>query len=206
MHSSQSQSSQASSTAPSASPDAAAPGPVLYQESLTPSGWIWAVVVMISSLAILVFVPISLMIGFIAAVVMFALLAVLLAVSTPKIVVTVDRVQVGRASIERRHLGAVTGYRGEAAVHQRGPALHGLAYLCIRGWIDPVVRIQIADERDRTPYWLASTRHPEQLVEALGGTMHQPVPPEDTAATVEAGAAEHTGDAEGGDQPSQSVQ
>ena len=39
--------------------------------------------------------------------------------------------------------------------------------MCIRGWIDPVVRIEIADPSDRTPYWLASTRRPDKLVAAL---------------------------------------
>ena len=60
--------------------------------------------------------------------------------------------------------------------------LHGLAYTVIRGWIAPVVRIQLTDERDRTPYWLTSSRRPEQLVDALGGTMHtQELTPEPEA-------------------------
>jgi hypothetical protein len=42
-----------------------------------------------------------------------------------------------------------------------------LAFLCIRGWIDPVVRIEITDPADRTPYWLTSTRRPEELLAAL---------------------------------------
>jgi hypothetical protein len=33
--------------------------------------------------------------------------------------------------------------------------------------VDPVVRIEIEDPSDRTPYWLASSRHPEQLIAAL---------------------------------------
>lgn len=144
---------------------------VRYEERLRPSGWIWLVVVMISGLSILVFVPIGLEIGLAAAVVVFLVIAILLRASTPRIVVTDTTLQVGRAGIERSYVGEVTGYRGDDATFQRGPALHGLAFMCIRGWIDPVVRIQITDERDRTPYWLTSTRHPERLVAVLGGTM-----------------------------------
>ncbi|MWD30886.1 DUF3093 family protein, partial [Aquicoccus sp. SCR17] len=33
-----------------------------------------------------------------------------------------------------------------------------MAFVNVRGWIAPVVRIQLTDERDRTPYWLTSTR------------------------------------------------
>lgn len=144
---------------------------VLYEEKLRPSPWIWLIAVMISGLSILVFVPIGIEIGLGAAVVMFVIIAILLTVSTPRILVTERTLQVGRAGIERQHVGAVTGYRGEDATHQRGPALHGLAFMCLRGWIDPVVRIQIEDLRDRTPYWLASTRNPERLTAVLGGTM-----------------------------------
>lgn len=156
---------------------------VLYEERLTPAWWIWVVALLISSLAILVFVPISLGTGITASIIMFIVLAILLVVSTPRIQVTSRLLRVGRATIERAHVGRVTGYRGEAATDQRGPSLHGLAYLCIRGWVDPVVRIQITDERDRTPYWLTSTRRPEQLVDVLGGAMHTPAPgPETTMA------------------------
>jgi hypothetical protein len=144
---------------------------VRYEERLRPSWWVWLVAVMISGLSVLVFVPIGLEIGLGAAVVVFVVIAILLRASTPRILVTDATLQVGRAGIERAYVGEVTGYRGDDATYQRGPALHGLAFMCIRGWIDPVVRIQLTDERDRTPYWLTSTRYPERLVAALGGTM-----------------------------------
>ncbi len=159
-----------------ADPTTTADSAVLYEERLRPSIWIWLIAVMVSSLSVLVFVPIGIEVGLIAAVVVFAIIALLLTVSTPRIVVTGDHLQVGRAGIERRHVGQVTGYRGDDATHQRGPALHGLAFLCLRGWIDPVVRIQIEDRQDRTPYWLTSTRNPEELARALGGSMARDEP------------------------------
>jgi hypothetical protein len=74
---------------------------------------------------------------------------------------------VGRATIERRFVGAVQTFRKEEATAERGTRLNGLAYLCIRGWIDPVVRIDITDPSDPTPYWLTSTRRPDELTAAL---------------------------------------
>ena len=150
---------------------AAGPDPVLFEERLTPSAGVWAVALMLAALTILVFAPIDLGLGIAAAVVFFAVEALLLVATTPRIVVRERTLQVGRASIERHHVGQVTGYRGEDARAQRGPLLHGLAFVNVRGWIAPVVRIQLTDERDRTPYWLTSTRRPEELVAALGGTM-----------------------------------
>ncbi|MDY6055514.1 DUF3093 domain-containing protein [Micrococcus sp.] len=147
------------------------PDEVLFQERLGPSAAVWAVAALLAALTILVFAPIDLWMGLAAAAAAFAVEAIVLVASTPRIVVTGRSLQVGRAQIERRHLGAVRGYCGEDARMQRGPQLHGLAYVCVRGWISPVARIQITDERDTTPYWLTSTRHPEELTEALGGRM-----------------------------------
>jgi hypothetical protein len=141
--------------------------PVLFEERLWPSFWIWLVAAGISGAVILVFAPIDPVIGYVAAGVVAILLTVLLITSTPRIAVTAGALQVGRAQIERRYIGAVEAFRGEDATRQRGPELNGTAYLCIRGWIDPVVRIEITDQADRTPYWLASTRRPAQLVAAL---------------------------------------
>lgn len=150
------------------SPSAQTPAnAVLYSERLLPSFWIWLVVAGVSGSCVLVFVPIGIGAGIIAAVIAAIILVVLLLMSTPVIRVTADTLQVGRAQIERRYVGTVEGFRGDDATLQRGPALNATAFLCIRGWISPVVRIEITDPADRTPYWLTSTRHPEDLVRAL---------------------------------------
>ena len=158
---------------PDSPPNSAPPTTLTYSERLWPSVWVWVIVVGISLAGILILAPISMFAGYTAAVVMFLIQAVLLILSTPRIEVTAQSLQVGRAHIERRFVGKVQAFHGDEASAQRGPQLHGLAYLCIRGWISPVVRIEITDEADRTPYWLASSRRPEQLVAALSA--HRPV-------------------------------
>lgn len=120
-----------------------------------------------SCASILVFLPISVETGIIAAIVFAAILVTLLLLSTPTIRVTADTLQVGKAEIERRYVGAVEGFRGDDATYQRGRGLNATAFMCFRGWISPVVKIEITDPADRTPYWLTSTRHPEELVRAL---------------------------------------
>ena len=156
---------------------AAAPAPqsptggdaILFSEKLWPTPWVWLVALGLSGAGILVFAPISMAAGITAAAVLFAIITVMLVLSTPSIKVTARVLQVGRASIERSFVGEAEAFRGPEATAERGIRLNGLAYLCIRGWIDPVVRIEITDPSDRTPYWLASTRHPERLVAALSG-------------------------------------
>ncbi|MGO4583421.1 DUF3093 domain-containing protein [Arthrobacter sp. 2RAF6] len=140
---------------------------VLFTEKLWPSPWIWIITVGFSAAGILMFAPISITAGIIAALVLFGITSTLLVTSTPAIVVDRDTIHVGRATIQREFVGAVTAYRKDEATAERGTRLHGLAFLCLRGWIDPVVRIEITDPADRTPYWLTSTRRPEELLAAL---------------------------------------
>ncbi|WP_120520876.1 DUF3093 domain-containing protein [Arthrobacter celericrescens] len=158
---------------PEATPSSPVPGrsqngpDVLFTEKLWPSVWIWLIVLGLSGAGILVFAPISFLAGIIAALVLAAIMVVLLLLSTPSIVVRRDTLQVGRASIPRSLLGQAEAFRKDEATAERGTRLNGLAFLCIRGWIDPVVRIPVTDPQDRTPYWLTSTRRPEELLKAL---------------------------------------
>ncbi|MFW0774936.1 DUF3093 domain-containing protein [Paenarthrobacter nitroguajacolicus] len=140
---------------------------ILYTEKLWPSVWIWVVVVGLSAAGVLMFGPISAAAGIIAALVLLAIMVIMLVLSTPTITVTADTVTVGRASIDRKFIGSVQAFKKAEATAERGPRLNGLAYMCFRGWIDAVVRIEITDPADRTPYWLASSRRPDELVSAL---------------------------------------
>lgn len=156
------------SSSPASVPSTPSAGaPVTYQEKLWPNAWMWIIAVGVSAAGILVFAPISMTAGYTAAAVLFAIISVLLVLSTPAITVTEDALTVGRATIERRFVGSVEQFTSGEATAERGTRLNGLAYLCIRGWIDPVVKIEITDPADRTPYWLTSTRHPEKLTAAL---------------------------------------
>lgn len=49
-----------------------------------------------------------------------------------------------------------------------GPQLDPSAYLLHRGWVGPVVRVEVLDGADPAPYWVFSSRRPDELVAALG--------------------------------------
>lgn len=51
-----------------------------------------------------------------------------------------------------------------------GPALDARAHACLRAFIGTAVRVEVRDPQDPTPYWIVSTRRPDALVAALGGT------------------------------------
>lgn len=146
---------------------------VLYSEKLWPSAstWIWPIIIALT--AGIAVAPISAPLGWGIGAAMLVALVVIFLVRVPSIEVTDSTVTVGRASIERQFVGEVVGYRGEEAFKQRGQKLHGLAYMLLRGWLDGVVKMEVTDERDTTPYWLTSTRRPEELAASLGGVMYE---------------------------------
>lgn len=139
----------------------------LYRERLWPSVWMYVATALVIPAALLVFLPINPGVGAATAVVLYAACVVLMLAASPTIVVTTERLTAGAASLPIALTGTVTGFRGTAATAQRGPELDARAWLLIRGWVSPVVRVEVLDERDPVPYWLISTRHPDRLVAAI---------------------------------------
>jgi hypothetical protein len=86
--------------------------------------------------------------------------------------ITVDdqTIRVGRAALPLSVMGDVAALTGDRARTARGADLHPHAYLVIRGYVGPVVRIDVRDPIDPTPYWLVSTRRPARLVAVLEAT------------------------------------
>jgi Protein of unknown function (DUF3093) len=99
--------------------------------------------------------------------VLYTACVVLLVIGSPRIEVTDAMLVAGRARLPLPNVGNAQGFTGTDATQQRGPKLDARAWLVIRGWISPVVKIDVNDESDPTPYWLVSTRHPADLVAAL---------------------------------------
>jgi hypothetical protein len=117
--------------------------------------------------SLLVFLPIDLTVGIIIAIVLYLGCVILLIVGSPVIQVTATELIAGRARLPLEFVGAVEGYTGDDGRHQLGPGLDARAHLLIRGWVGPVARIEVTDERDPVPYWLVSTRTPDKLAAAI---------------------------------------
>ncbi len=139
----------------------------IYRERLWAAVWTFVATALVIPATLLVFLPINLTAGAIIAVVLYAGCVALLIYGSPVITVTPDELVAGRARLPLRYVGEVTAFRAEDATVQRGRVLDARAWLLIRGWVSPVVRIEVADEGDPTPYWLVSSRHPEQLASAI---------------------------------------
>jgi hypothetical protein len=138
-----------------------------FRERLWPSVWIYLALVLVIPASALVFLPINQLVGSVTGVLLYLAFAGLLTVTAPVVTVSDDRVTAGRATLPIAVIGDVTAFRGAEATSQRGQQLDARAWLVIRGWIDPVVKLEVADESDPTPYWIVSTRRPAELSSAI---------------------------------------
>jgi hypothetical protein len=81
--------------------------------------------------------------------------------------VTDGRLAVGKATVALHHIGRTEVVARSDKQEVLGPQLDPQAYLLHRGWIGPLVRLEIIDPDDPTPYWVFSVRRPDELLAAL---------------------------------------
>ena len=95
---------------------------------------------------------------------MLVLAAVLLSVGYGAGVTVARRRLPGRPGpIARPHLGTATALDAESTRRIAGVDADARAYLLLRPYLKRAVRVEITDPADPAPYWLVSTRHPDEL-------------------------------------------
>src|SRR5690606_17407909 len=145
--------------------------PMIYRERLWPAPWIFLSTALVIPASLLVFLPISTTAGWIVAVVLYGLIVATLLVTTPTVEVADGELRAGRARLPLAVVGGVRAAHGADAVHERGVGLHADAWLLIRGWIPDVVRVELDDPQDPTPYWIISSRRADALAAAIAGAV-----------------------------------
>jgi hypothetical protein len=142
---------------------------VRFRERLTPGpGTLLAVLLLLPAVYV-VALPVSRVVAvdLTIAVVVTAVAELLVVLGSPVLSVADGVLTAGRARIPVALTGATEAFRGRAATEARGPQLDARAFTLFRGWVDPVVRVHLTDPDDPAPYWLLSTRRPEELRAAL---------------------------------------
>lgn len=76
---------------------------------------------------------------------------------------------VGTAHLPLEHVGEVEVFDAKDKRKVLGPHLDPSAFVLHRSWVRPIVRVQVTDPQDPTPYWVFSTRHPEKVASLLRG-------------------------------------
>jgi hypothetical protein len=83
------------------------------------------------------------------------------------IVLQQGSLRVGSAVIPVQYLGAAFVISNQDAFAERGRNLNPRAFTRFQIGVNQLVKIEITDLEDPTPYWLISTRNPELLVSFL---------------------------------------
>ena len=77
------------------------------------------------------------------------------------------KLQVGTAVLPLQHVGRVEIVDRRDKQAALGPELDPSAFVLHRGWVGPLVRLEVTDPADPTPYWVFSVREPDGLLSAL---------------------------------------
>ncbi|AIV40051.1 MULTISPECIES: DUF3093 domain-containing protein [unclassified Curtobacterium] len=139
----------------------------VYRERLWAPPALYLATALVIPASLLVFLPISVLAGVLVAIGMYLGVVVLLWALAPTIEVTDTEFRAGRAHLPRTLVGEATAHTGAEATTQRGPALDARAWTLFRGYVRGVVRVEVTDPADPTPYWLVSARNPQAVVDAL---------------------------------------
>lgn len=139
----------------------------IYRERLWPTPWLFLSTALVIPASLLVFLPINQTVGVIVAIVLYLGCVGLLLLGSPAVTVTDTEFIAGKARLPIAIVGTVAGFSGMDARNERGPHLDARAWLLIRGWVDPIVKVDVKDADDPTPYWIVSTRRPEAIIDAV---------------------------------------
>ncbi|MBN9607549.1 MAG: DUF3093 domain-containing protein [Actinomycetales bacterium] len=146
----------------------------LYRERLAPGLGVLLPCALIIPAVALVFVPINAIVGIALGVAIYLAVLGVFAATTPTVEVSGGVLRAGRASIPVALLGAAHAYDGDEARAERGTRLDARAWLLLRGWVRGVVRIELDDPADPTPYWLVSSRRGAELAAAVEAAKASP--------------------------------
>jgi hypothetical protein len=138
----------------------------LFRERLYAAPWLFVACALIIPATLAVFWPINLAVGVALAIVLYVLIVIALIAFSPVLEVTESEFRAGRANVEREYVGHAEAFSGADAALERGQRLDGRAWLLLRGSL-PIVKVPITDATDPVPYWVVSTRRPNELAAAL---------------------------------------
>lgn len=142
-----------------------------YAERVLPSAAsLWSVILIIP-VTYLTLLPFSDRIGAYTGVILGLVFCAAVLVSiwfaSPMIEVSQDGFSVGEATLP---LDVITGYEivgKDQAFAERGYKLDPRAYIRFQLSVNTLIKLEVTDPADSTPYWLIATRNPEKISQVL---------------------------------------
>ena len=159
------------------------PAAAPYAETLrVPLRW-WTITTMFHASGLLALLVAGLDVwAFVVMAVLVAITAaVLVSYGGARVEVTDEELVAGRARIPLRFLSEPRALDADGTRARIGPLADARAFLLLRPYVARSVVVDVTDPGDPTPYWLLSTRHPDDLAAALAARLPRasgPVAPE----------------------------
>lgn len=138
-----------------------------YQERVLPSIAVYLALFVIPASLFLVFLPFGENLALLCTVGSALILLIISFVTAPKIYLDEQRLTVGKATIERIHLGFAKEIPRAKAFEERGRNLNPKAFAKFQAGVKELVLVEVIDDSDPTPYWIFSTRNAEVLAARL---------------------------------------
>ncbi len=139
------------------------PSTLIYRERVLPSMMFFIVMLTLPVSLFLVALPFSEIASLVLALISIPIVLVLSWMASPKIELTQGHLMVGNVRIEKGLLGKAKVIAASNTFHERGVLLDSRAFTRFQIGIKELVKIEINDELDPTPYWLVSSRNAEVL-------------------------------------------
>ncbi len=139
---------------------------MVYRERLYPAWWLVVALFLFVPTSVLIFLPLSIPVGVSTGLVLWLGSVALLWLTSPLLSLSDSEFWAGRSALPLRVVSDIQVIDRESARAEKGVNLDARAWLVMRPWITPAVKIILDDPNDPTPYWLVSTREPERIVAA----------------------------------------
>jgi len=136
-----------------------------YTERLLPSWWLTLMLGLFLPAGFTIFLPLDPLVGLTVGAAMWAGAWGVLAIFSPTVSATPDGFRAGVARVDWVNVSHVEVISKNDARRATGVELDARAWLVIRPWIKPAVRVHIDDNDDPTPYWLVSSKNPDTLAQ-----------------------------------------
>ena len=121
------------------------------------------------SLVVAVWAAIGNQPAFITWVVLTVLIVLIALKTTLEIEIDENELRAGPAHIELKYLGKATALDSKEMGRLRTRDADPASFLIFRFWRSTGVKVEINDTRDKTPYWLITSKRNNELAEILNG-------------------------------------
>ncbi|MCH1883019.1 DUF3093 family protein [Agrococcus sp. ARC_14] len=144
-----------------------------YRERLVPPWWLLLVLLLVVPASLLVFLPVSIEVGIVVAIVLYAGIALVLWLTAPVVELRDGHLRAGRARIGVGFLGTADALEGAAARAALRSGWDPADHHVISPWTRAVVRVPVTDEADSTPAWVISSRRAGELAAAIAAAQQR---------------------------------